>query len=150
MTGTWTVKDIRPNAEGKAQKVKVKVRINLHGIMTVLSASMFEAKESTENDTVEENQQKEQDTQTQKQQNSTDAQSTPQNDIDAPMDDAANTTATSTAPEVGSGTSWTKKISNWFSGVRILTRHRLAWQKNLLCVPQYYIFIRIYSQTIFF
>lgn len=52
--GTWIVKDIKPTAEGKPQKVKVKVRVNLHGIMTVSSASMIEAKESTENESPDE------------------------------------------------------------------------------------------------
>ncbi|XP_019865351.2 heat shock 70 kDa protein 4 isoform X2 [Aethina tumida] len=45
--GTWIVKDIKPNTDGKAQKVKVKVRVNLHGIMTVSSASLYEAKDSS-------------------------------------------------------------------------------------------------------
>ncbi|CAH1159650.1 unnamed protein product [Phaedon cochleariae] len=48
--GTWVIKDIRPNADGKAQKVKVKVRVNLHGVMTVSSASLYEAKEAVEPD----------------------------------------------------------------------------------------------------
>ncbi|KAF2880978.1 hypothetical protein ILUMI_25194 [Ignelater luminosus] len=54
--GIWTVKDIRPTAEGKAQKVKVKVRINLHGIMNISSASLIESKESPDNDVPEEQQ----------------------------------------------------------------------------------------------
>lgn len=51
--GSWVVKDIRPSPDGKPQKVKVKVRINLHGIMSVSSASLIEAKESTENESPE-------------------------------------------------------------------------------------------------
>jgi len=43
--GTWIIKDVKPSAEGKAQKVKVKVRINLHGIMTISSASLIESKD---------------------------------------------------------------------------------------------------------
>lgn len=54
--GTWVVKDIRPASDGKPQKVKVKVRINLHGIMTVSSASLIEAKESTEPETPQDTQ----------------------------------------------------------------------------------------------
>ncbi|XP_044256053.1 heat shock 70 kDa protein 4 isoform X1 [Tribolium madens] len=106
--GTWIVKEIRPNAEGKPQKVKVKVRINLHGIMTVSSASLFEAKESSEaeNDETQKMQQEEQEKPAS--QNSTNQQ----NDVDAPMADGVN----NAAPEVGSSTSWTKKISAWFSG----------------------------------
>nr|UYE98994.1 heat shock protein 70 [Ophraella communa] len=52
--GTWIIKDIRPNTEGKPQKVKVKVRVNLHGIMTISSASMYETKESIEQEAVQE------------------------------------------------------------------------------------------------
>nr|CAI5825827.1 unnamed protein product [Callosobruchus analis] len=54
--GKWVIKDIRPNAEGKPQKVKVKVRVNLHGIMTISSASLFEAKETPEPEPSEEQQ----------------------------------------------------------------------------------------------
>ncbi|KAK9875649.1 hypothetical protein WA026_009447 [Henosepilachna vigintioctopunctata] len=54
--GTWIIKDVRPNAEGKAQKVKVKVRLNLHGIMSISSASMYEAKNSPESDVADEQQ----------------------------------------------------------------------------------------------
>ncbi|CAH2000462.1 unnamed protein product [Acanthoscelides obtectus] len=54
--GKWVIKDIRPNADGKPQKVKVKARVNLHGIMTISSASLFEAKETPEPETPEEQQ----------------------------------------------------------------------------------------------
>lgn len=93
--GTWIVKDIYPNTEGKAQKVKVKVRINLHGIMTVSSASLYESKESPEPETPSDQQ---------KQELNDNDQHKNENVADGP-------------PEVGS--SWTKKISAWFSGVRI-------------------------------
>ncbi|KAF7278431.1 heat shock protein 70Cb isoform X2 [Rhynchophorus ferrugineus] len=55
--GTWLVKDIRPAPDGKSQKVKVKVRINLHGIMSISSASLIEAKESPDNEIAESDQQ---------------------------------------------------------------------------------------------
>ncbi|XP_017767886.1 PREDICTED: heat shock 70 kDa protein 4 [Nicrophorus vespilloides] len=45
--GTWVVKDVKPSAEGKSQKIKVKVRVNIHGIMTVSSASLIESKEES-------------------------------------------------------------------------------------------------------
>nr|QTA73203.1 heat shock protein 70 [Monochamus alternatus] len=88
--GTWLIKDIRPNTEGKPQKVKVKVRVNLHGIMTISSASMYEAKESAEPESPEEQQQKEPQ---QNQQKSTEQQ---QNDTETPMD-----TNNGAAPEEG-------------------------------------------------
>ncbi|XP_023018225.2 heat shock protein 70Cb isoform X1 [Leptinotarsa decemlineata] len=107
--GTWVIKDIRPNAEGKPQKVKVKVRVNLHGIMTISSASMYEAKESPEPESPEETQQSQKDAPESEQQNSNDQQ---RNDGDTPME----TNGGGAPPEVGSGSSWTKKISAWFSG----------------------------------
>ncbi|KAL3266028.1 hypothetical protein HHI36_010215 [Cryptolaemus montrouzieri] len=67
--GTWIIKDVRPNAEGKAQKVKVKVRLNLHGIMSISSASLYEAKVSAEPETPEEQQQQAQNEATEQQKN---------------------------------------------------------------------------------
>uniref|UniRef100_A0A8W7PCT0 Heat shock 70 kDa protein 4 n=1 Tax=Anopheles coluzzii TaxID=1518534 RepID=A0A8W7PCT0_ANOCL len=46
--GTYHVKGIKPDANGEAQEVKVKVRINNNGIITVSSATMYERKESEE------------------------------------------------------------------------------------------------------
>lgn len=87
--------------------------------MTISSASMYEAKESAEPETPEEQQQKEAPP---NQQKSTEQQ---QNESETPMD-----TNNGAAPEVGSGSSWTKKISAWFSGVRILSRQR--WPGNFV------------------
>lgn len=131
-TGTWVIKDIRPNPEGKSQKVKVKVRVNLHGIMTISSASMYEAKESPESEIAEEPQQKD------AQQKSTDQQ----NDTgDIPMDTNNSGAA---APEVGSGSSWTKKISAWFSGVRILSRQR--WPGNFVIRSTVFVLVLFFPQ----
>lgn len=111
MVGTWLVKDVRPNAEGKSQKVKVKVRINLHGLMSVSSASLFEAKESSEMEAPEEAPQ----AANGPADNIPSGGSEQQSEGDAAMADGTN----NAAPEVGSSSSWTKKISAWFSGVRI-------------------------------
>ncbi|KAK3099409.1 hypothetical protein FSP39_004026 [Pinctada imbricata] len=40
--GTFNIKSVQPQANGESAKVKVKVRINNHGIFSVLSASMSE------------------------------------------------------------------------------------------------------------
>lgn len=104
------MKEIHPNPEGKAQRVKVKVRINLHGIMAVSSASMYESKESPEPETPTE--------QSNQQQNENGGTAGANNEQQqAPADGVANGT-----PEVGS--SWTKKFTAWFSGVRIRTCRR--------------------------
>jgi hypothetical protein len=36
------IQGVKPGAQGEAQKVKVKVRLNLHGILQVVSATMME------------------------------------------------------------------------------------------------------------
>lgn len=116
-TGTWIVKDIKPNTDGKAQKVKVKVRVNLHGIMTVSSASLYEAKDSSPDQEQMENGDAPQ------REDGAKNGAEGGNEADAPMTDgngSQNTDGAQQQPaEVGSGVSWTKKISGWFSGVRI-------------------------------
>lgn len=109
--GTWIVKDIHPTPEGKAQKVKVKVRVNLNGIMNISSASLIESKESPEADGPEEAQK-------------------PNENSEQPQTDANGQ-----PPEVGSS-GWTKKISAWFSRVRELNL-ALAWRFS---VPPFTIF----------
>uniref|UniRef100_A0A182LUQ3 Heat shock 70 kDa protein 4 n=1 Tax=Anopheles culicifacies TaxID=139723 RepID=A0A182LUQ3_9DIPT len=46
--GSYHLKGIKPDANGEPQEVKVKVRINHNGIITILSATMYERKESEE------------------------------------------------------------------------------------------------------
>jgi len=40
--GEFNILDVKPDTEGKAQKVKVKVRINANGIFVIPSANLFE------------------------------------------------------------------------------------------------------------
>ena len=56
--GVWTVRDIHPTQDGKPQKVKVKARVNLHGIMNISSASLIENKDSPDAEVTEEQQEK--------------------------------------------------------------------------------------------
>lgn len=46
--GRWTIKDIKPNDKGEYSEVKVKVRINHHGIVLISSASLVDRKELEE------------------------------------------------------------------------------------------------------
>lgn len=46
--GSFHIKDIKPNANGDPQEVKIKVRINQNGIVLVSSATMVEKRESDE------------------------------------------------------------------------------------------------------
>lgn len=55
--GQFTVKDVKPTPEGESAKVKVKVRINLHGILTISSASLVEKQAASDNDVEDQTQQ---------------------------------------------------------------------------------------------
>lgn len=43
--GEFTVRDVKPTTDGASQKVKVKARINLHGIFSISSATLLEKSE---------------------------------------------------------------------------------------------------------
>ncbi|CAH0717215.1 unnamed protein product, partial [Brenthis ino] len=45
--GQWNIRDVQPTAEGESQKVKLKVRVNIHGVVTVASASLVEKKQDS-------------------------------------------------------------------------------------------------------
>lgn len=55
--GQFVIKDVKPTADGESAKVKVKVRINLHGIFTISSASLVEKHPAPENNDTGEEQQ---------------------------------------------------------------------------------------------
>lgn len=46
--GQFTVRDVKPTTDGASQKVKVKARINLHGIFSISSATLLEKAELLE------------------------------------------------------------------------------------------------------
>ncbi|KAI4493155.1 hypothetical protein M0802_009572 [Mischocyttarus mexicanus] len=52
--GVFSIKNVKPTQEGEVSKVKVKVRINLNGILTVASASLVEKREPTQQEKEEE------------------------------------------------------------------------------------------------
>lgn len=49
--GHFSIEDVTPTAEGEVQKIKVKVRINIHGLFTVSSATLTEKKGVIEEET---------------------------------------------------------------------------------------------------
>jgi heat shock protein len=55
--GRWHIKDVKPNGNGESQEVKIKVRVNNHGVLLISSATMVEKKEveneNPNNDTAE-------------------------------------------------------------------------------------------------
>ena len=40
--GRFSINDVVPNKEGESSKIKVKVRLNIHGILNVVNASLVE------------------------------------------------------------------------------------------------------------
>lgn len=42
--GRWHVKNIKPTANGDAQEIKIKVRINVNGVILVTSANVVDKK----------------------------------------------------------------------------------------------------------
>lgn len=97
----------------------MKVRVNLHGIMTVSSASLIESKESAEQEQMEE-------------------QATPpeQNGAEQPAEGSNGA-----PPEVGP--SWSKRISAWFGRVRIDPRAGLACLNYDFCRTFFPILVRL-------
>lgn len=47
-TGQFLIQKVVPQATGESSKVKVKVRVNIHGIFSVSSASLVEVLKSDE------------------------------------------------------------------------------------------------------
>jgi heat shock protein len=43
--GQFTVRDVKPTSDGASQKVKVKARVNIHGIFSISSATLLEKSE---------------------------------------------------------------------------------------------------------
>lgn len=114
MIGQWNIKDVQPTAEGESQKVKLKVRVNIHGIMTVASASLVEKKqdssqtENVEMENTNDNAQNNQDametngSSQEQQQNGPDNQEVREDDMKG---------------EPQQKQSWTQRVGQWFSGV---------------------------------
>lgn len=46
--GRWHVKDVKPNAAGESQEVKIKVRINTNGLVLISNATMIDKKDEAE------------------------------------------------------------------------------------------------------
>lgn len=47
-TGQFLIQKVVPQASGESSKVKVKVRVNIHGIFSVSSASLVEVQKTDE------------------------------------------------------------------------------------------------------
>ncbi|XP_014355991.2 97 kDa heat shock protein isoform X1 [Papilio machaon] len=112
--GQWNIRDVQPTAEGESQKVKLKVRVNIHGIVTVASASLVEKKpDSSQTDNVDMENVNEKENR----------------DQEAPMDtNGASQEQQQNGPdnqevrednmkgEPQEKQSWTQRVGQWFSG----------------------------------
>ncbi len=54
IVGSFLIDKVVPQASGESSKVKVKVRVNIHGIFTTSSASLVEKTETAEEEAKEE------------------------------------------------------------------------------------------------
>ncbi|XP_043288353.1 heat shock protein 105 kDa isoform X2 [Venturia canescens] len=55
--GVFQINNVKPTPEGEPSKVKIKVRLNLNGILTIASASLVEKRELTQQEKEEEEKQ---------------------------------------------------------------------------------------------
>lgn len=109
--------DVTPTAEGESQKIKVKVRVNLHGIITVASATLVEKKEVA--DGQPEGGAGQQDgngggDQRQEQPMENNGGGEQQNGVA----DNGNEVSNQATPEQPQ--SWTQRVGQWFTSVRVI------------------------------
>lgn len=116
ITGQWHIRDVQPTAEGESQKVKLKVRVNIHGIITVASASLVEKKQdAAQNDNVDmENTAENSQGQDAAMDTNGAAQDQQQN---GPENQEVRDDEMKGEPQQKQ--SWTQKVGQWFSGVRV-------------------------------
>ncbi|KXJ78358.1 hypothetical protein RP20_CCG004911 [Aedes albopictus] len=115
--GSFHIKDIKPNANGDPQEVKIKVRINQNGIVLVSSATMVEKRESEEPVTPPATANGEQPAQTNSPQGEESPKTGEPMDIQEGSDDeqSRNDTTKSDNDNSGGGGSWTQRVSRWFT-----------------------------------
>ncbi|GBP59517.1 97 kDa heat shock protein [Eumeta japonica] len=109
--GQWNIKDVQPTPEGESQKVKLKVRVNIHGIITVASASLVEKKQDSnqdENNEMEGSNENNQNTQESPMEtNGADRQPNGPDNQEVREDDLKE--------EPQQKQSWTQRVGQWFS-----------------------------------
>ncbi|XP_055908528.1 heat shock 70 kDa protein 4 isoform X1 [Eupeodes corollae] len=107
--GKWLIKDVKPNEKGELQEVKVKVRINHHGIVLISSASLVDKKEIDESQSAGDEQQ-------------SGEQAAPTSATGEPMevsqeecyenDDGSRDSPTASSP---GGQGWAQRVKGWFT-----------------------------------
>lgn len=126
--GQWHIRDVQPTAEGESQKVKLKVRVNIHGIITVASASLVEKKqdaaqaENIEMENANDN--------PQGQESAMDTNGASQDQQNGPENQEVRDDEMKGEPQQKQ--SWTQKVGQWFSGVRVGSA---CVQPSVVCCP---------------
>ncbi|XP_053684159.1 heat shock 70 kDa protein 4 isoform X1 [Sabethes cyaneus] len=112
--GSFHIKDIKPNANGEPQEVKIKVRINQNGIVLISNANMVEKRESEEPVTPPATANGEQQPATPQGEEA--PKSGEPMDIQEGSDDEQASKDTKTdSDNSGGGGSWTQRVSRWFT-----------------------------------
>ncbi|XP_013134636.1 PREDICTED: heat shock 70 kDa protein 4, partial [Papilio polytes] len=126
--GQWNIRDVQPTGEGESQKVKLKVRVTIHGIVTVASASLVEKKQdSSQTDNVdmenvnekESNQEAPMETNgasQEQQQNGPENQEVREDDMKG---------------EPQEKQSWTQRVGQWFSGDKSKDKNKKVLVKTI-------------------
>lgn len=117
--GQWHIKDVMPTAEGESQKVKLKVRVNINGLITVASASLVEKKQDgSQSENIEmENGTESAQSQEATMDTSGGSQEQQQQQQNGPEAQEVRDEVMKGEPQQKQ--SWTQKVGQWFSGVRV-------------------------------
>ncbi|XP_075972848.1 heat shock protein 70Cb isoform X2 [Anticarsia gemmatalis] len=110
--GQWLIRDVQPTSEGESQKVKLKVRVNIHGIITIASASLVEKKQdAAQNENIEMENANEN---AQGQDAAMDTNGASQDQQNGPENQEVRDDEMKGEPQQKQ--SWTQKVGSWFSG----------------------------------
>lgn len=110
-SGKWLIKDVKPNSLGESQKIKVKVRVNIHGIVTVSSATIV-----TEKKPADDEQDCQEPNESMNVENTQDQPMDNSGEQENGMEDQSNEVSNPATPEQQQ--SWTQRVGQWFSSVR--------------------------------
>ncbi|XP_013111489.2 heat shock 70 kDa protein 4 isoform X1 [Stomoxys calcitrans] len=110
--GRWTIKDVKPTDKGELSTIKVKVRINHHGIVLISSAHLVDSKEVEEPVTPQpaEPASAEQPAVGEQQQNNGEPMEVQQEACNDNEDDDSTNTASSPG-----GQGWAQRVKGWFT-----------------------------------
>lgn len=135
LLGSWTIRDIRPTPEGESQKIKIKVRVNIHGIVHISSACLLEKHQSNEPEAM---QQEQEGVENMDQENS---KSEPNGGSGCAGNEEVG--LGDTAQEAG----WAQRVTQWFSSVRYCDNsyHRTEYCRTSLSQFCKLLYLKVYN-----